>query len=89
MASIWSDLDRVRWRGGETTLERTSELCGRVYRKFLTREDAPVEIVLKLARKAADGVLELQGDPRNCLPNDPLFLMVQVDPIIRTAVRLK
>ena len=73
---VWSDLDRVRWRGGETTLERTSELCGRVYRKFLTREDAPVEIVLKLARKAADGVLELQGDPRNCLPNDPLYLMV-------------
>ena len=73
---VWSKLDRVRWRGGEKTLERTAELCGRVYRKFLTREHAPVEIALKLAVNKDDGGLSLQGDPRICLPNDPLYLMV-------------
>ena len=25
---VWSKLDRVRWSGGEKTLERTAELCG-------------------------------------------------------------
>ena len=39
---VWGVLDRVRWRGGEKTLERTAELCGRVYRKFLTGSENPL-----------------------------------------------
>ena len=36
---VWSQLDRVRWSGGTKTLERTAELCGRIYRKFLTDDE--------------------------------------------------
>ena len=71
---VWSKLDRVRWRGGEKTLERTAELCGRVYRKFLNGSRNPIEILLKLAREK-NGELELVGEPRSCPPNDPLYLM--------------
>lgn len=71
---VWSQLDRVRWRGGDKTLERTAELCGRVYRKFLSGSAQSIEILLKLARDE-DGGLELVGQPRPCPPNDPLYLM--------------
>ena len=72
---VWSILDRVRWRSGERTLERTAELCGRLYREFLTNEGEPVEIVLKMAMQTGGGGLELSDDPRECLANDPLYLI--------------
>ena len=70
---VWSQLDRVRWRGGKKTLERTATLCGRIYRKFLVDEQSPISI--RLLRVANDG-----GEPRLeedelCQPNDPLYLM--------------
>lgn len=71
---VWSNLDRVRWRGGEKTLERTEELCGRIYRKFLADSVAPIQITLTLAVDSG-GDLEIKGEARNCMPNDPLYLM--------------
>ena len=70
---VWSELDRVRWRGGEKTLERTEELCGRVYRKFLTDQTQPVQIDLVLATNSGE-TLRRDRDPRTCRPNDPLYL---------------
>ena len=58
---VWSTLDRVRWRTGERTLDRTAELCGRLYRKLLTSQDKPVEIRLKMATQIEDGELERHG----------------------------
>ena len=84
---VWSQLDRVRWRGGAKTLEKTEELCGRIYRKLLTDKTKPVQITLSLAidnstkdvdnklGRGIDNKLELQGDPRLCQPNDPLYLI--------------
>lgn len=71
---VWSQLDRVRWRGGEKTLERTAELCGRVYRKFLTGSTQSIGILLKLAREEGEA-LKLVGEPCLCPPNDPLYLL--------------
>ena len=71
---VWSTLDRVRWRSGERTLERTAELCGRLYRKFLTSQDKRVEIMLKMATQIEAGELELT-ETRSCPPNDPLYLI--------------
>ena len=70
---VWSELDRVRWRGGRKTLERTAALCGRVYRKFLA--DQQKSLSIQLLR-----VVDRDGEPRiaerqACLPNDPLYLM--------------
>lgn len=71
---VWSTLDRVRWRSGERTLERTAELCGRLYRKFLTNGNMRVNIMLKMARQTDAGGLDLT-ESRSCPPNDPLYLM--------------
>ena len=64
----WSDLDRVRWRGGKKTLEKTEELCGRIYRKFITDIDHPIHIELTLIDASQ------HTTTRTCLPNDPLYL---------------
>lgn len=70
---IWSNLDKVRWKGGRKTLERTEELCGRIYRKFLTGTN-PVQIQLTLATDNGDGS-QLTGQPDICRPNDPTYLL--------------
>ena len=70
---VWSCLDRVRWSGGWKTLDRTGDLCGRVYRKFLSDEHWPVVINLKLVSLEED-VLSVVHE-EDCLPNDPLYLM--------------
>ena len=70
---VWSELDRVRWRGGAKTLERTAELCGRIYRKFLTTSDNQILINLLLVSNE-DGTLA-RKQKRDCPPNDPLYLM--------------
>ena len=66
---VWSSLDRVRWKGGKTTLKKTEELCGRIYRKFITDSQYPITIELKLAN------VDKGVDSRICLPNDPLYLI--------------
>ena len=71
---VWSKLDRVRWRGGEKTLERTAELCGRVYRKFLVDVRDRIDITLTLATDNGHD-LTMNGNARPCLPTDPLYLM--------------
>lgn len=70
---VWSKLDRVRWRGGRKTLERTSELCGRIYRKFLTDKQKPLSLILK-AGTTEGGRITIESE-EECLPNDPLYLM--------------
>ena len=70
---VWSQLDRVRWRGGRKTLERTAELCGRIYRKFLTDAQNPLSIDLKAVTD--EGGQLTVGSEEPCLPNDPLYLM--------------
>ena len=69
---VWSQLDRVRWRGGAKTLERTAELCGRVYRKFLTDGENQLSIRLALV-SSQDGHLTIKSE-QDCPPNDPLYL---------------
>ena len=71
---VWSELDRVTWRGGRKTLERTATLCGRVYRKYL---DGPHEhsIDIRLLHMMDQGTAMNLVQERPCLPNDPLYLM--------------
>ena len=69
---VWSNLDRVRWRTGTTTLQHTATLCGRIYRKFLSNDSNPLQIKLKNALNRND-CLQTENEV-NCLPNDPLFL---------------
>lgn len=71
---VWSDLDRVRWSGGRTTLERTAELCGRIYRKFIADAENPIDIRLILLRDS-DQTRPKRIRDESCRPNDPLYLM--------------
>ena len=73
---VWSQLDRVRWSGGSKTLERTGELCGRIYRKFMVDKQQPIQIDMVLA-SAEPPIQDLlvEQERRTCLPNDPLYLM--------------
>ena len=70
---VWSKLDRVRWSGGARTLERTADLCGRTYRKFLIDSENQILINLMLASDE-NGCLSIKHQ-QNCLPNDPLYLV--------------
>lgn len=70
---LWSNLDRVRWSGGAKTLDRTADLCGRVYRKFLTFGENQILINLMLASDEPDDLIVKHE--RECLPNDPLYLI--------------
>ena len=71
---LWSQLDRVRWKGGQKTLDRTAELCGRIYRKFLADDYNPIKITLITAADDGKNLIQV-GEPKTCLPNDPLYLM--------------
>ena len=68
---VWSNLDRVRWTGGAKTLERTAELCGRIYRKFLMDSEVRINM-LRVSNN--DDHLTVE-DRQDCFPNDPLYLM--------------
>ena len=70
---VWTKLDRVRWSGVRTTLDRTAALCGRIYRKFITDPDRP--IALRLISSTDDGQDLTIVHERDCTPNDPLYLM--------------
>ena len=70
---VWNKLDRVRWSGGAKTLERTAELCGRIYRKFLTGGKNQISINLMIVSAEANQLIIKCRQA--CLPNDPLYLI--------------
>lgn len=71
---VWSELDRVTWRGGRKTLERTATLCGRIYRKYLDGQHNET-IDIRLLHMMDEGTAMQLVHEQSCLPNDPLYLM--------------
>ncbi|MGW2628518.1 ATP-binding protein [Streptomyces chattanoogensis] len=63
---LWTNLDRVQWVGAETTLRKTEELIGRIYRRFI----ADGRCRIRLVPVHGWDILE----ERDALPNDPLYL---------------
>lgn len=63
---VWSDLDRVNWRGAKATLENTEFLIGRIYRKLIQKG-----MVIRLAAIRDDKLVFDQA----ARANDPLYLM--------------
>ncbi|MDH6138456.1 hypothetical protein P3T35_000433 [Kitasatospora sp. GP30] len=63
----WSDLERVQWRGAETTLANTEALIGRIYRRMIA-QGRRIKLV------PARGFAPLSG-ARDARANDPLYLM--------------
>ncbi len=64
---LWSELDRVQWRGAAATLKNTESLIGRIYRRFIA--DGRVVIRLVPVRGGAETEKAIEARA-----NDPLFL---------------
>ena len=64
---VWSDLDKVNWRGAAATLRNTEFLVGRMYRKMLHEDGIRIRLVA-----VREGKVDWEMDVR---PNDPLYLM--------------
>ncbi|TYC19104.1 ATP-binding protein, partial [Micromonospora sp. MP36] len=64
---LWSDLDRVTWKGSKATLDNIEFLVGRIYRKFLARG-----LVIRLA-VVRNGAVVASMD-RTARVNDPMYL---------------
>lgn len=64
---LWSDLDRVQWRGAAATLKNTEFLIGRIYRRFIADGRVVIRLVPVRDGEATEGTIEAR-------PNDPLYL---------------
>ncbi|MFH8380156.1 ATP-binding protein [Kitasatospora sp. NPDC018058] len=63
----WTELERVQWRGAQTTVANTGSLIGRIYRRLITKGRR-----IKLVPVRGWAQLPGAGDTP---PNDPLYLM--------------
>jgi hypothetical protein len=64
---VWRNLDRVKWRGAQTTLSHCEFLVGRLYRKIIADDGVVIRLVA-----VRDDAVDWEGNVR---PNDPLYLM--------------
>ncbi|WP_395295266.1 ATP-binding protein [Kitasatospora hibisci] len=63
----WTELERVQWRGAQTTVANTENLIGRIYRRLIAKGRR-----IKLVPVRGWAPLPGAGPTR---PNDPLYLM--------------
>lgn len=66
---VWSNLDRLMWRGAKATLSNAEYLIGRMYRRFIHEG----QVVIRLAAVDEGGAYSLDTNAR---VNDPMYLMV-------------
>jgi hypothetical protein len=68
---VWSNLDRVRWKGAKALLENAEAVVGRMYRYFIN--DGKARIRLAYFHESQGGITaDKEWDVRT---NDPLYLM--------------
>lgn len=67
---VWSSLDRFMWSKGQTLVNHSELIIGRMYRKFLNEDKLKINFTIINEDK-------LDNEPFNhfALPNDPLYLM--------------
>src|SRR5262249_54816126 len=68
---VWSQLDRVTWKGSKALLENSEFLVGRIYRYFIAEGKARIRLA---AFEEDEGGLTNRFD-KDVRPNDPLYLM--------------
>ena len=68
---VWSQLDRVTWKGSKALLENSEFLVGRIYRYFIDGGKARIRLA---AFEETEGDLEKRYDA-DARANDPLYLM--------------
>lgn len=68
---VWSELDRVTWKGSKALLENSEFLVGRIYRYFISEGKARIR--LAAFEEEDDGLVKRYDT--NVRANDPLYLM--------------
>ena len=68
---VWTQLDRVTWKGSKALLENSEFLVGRIYRYFITERKARIR--LAAFEEEEDGLAVRFDD--DVKPNDPMYLM--------------
>src|SRR5438132_5581071 len=68
---VWSQLDRVTWKGSKALLENSEFLVGRIYRYFIA--DGKARIRLAAFEEDDSGLTNRYDD--DVRPNDPMYLM--------------
>lgn len=71
---VWSEIDenRLTWKTAKATLENTSRLAGRVYRKRIAMDEVDIQLI------AEDDKEKVQYNAF-AEPNDPLYLIAPSD----------
>ena len=64
---VWSNLDRCAWKKSSTLINKSMQLIGRTYRKFLTAGELQIQMI-----RVSSGKVKSMSVVR---PNDPLYLM--------------
>lgn len=67
---VWSELDRFMWSKGQTLINHSELIIGRMYRKFLNDGRLKINFTTINESHLADGAKHYFA-----LPNDPLYLM--------------
>ncbi|OQY37760.1 MAG: hypothetical protein B6229_07675, partial [Spirochaetaceae bacterium 4572_7] len=66
---LWSKIDRCHWKKGNTIINHSESLIGRIYRRFI--QDGRVSIRMF--------TYDIEGEQKSCeyfaRPNDPMYLM--------------
>jgi hypothetical protein len=68
---VWSQLDRVTWKGSKALLENSEFLVGRIYRYFIAEGKARIRLA---AFEEDEGGLTNRFD-KDVRPNDPMYLL--------------
>jgi hypothetical protein len=68
---VWTQLDRVTWKGSKALLENSEFLIGRIYRYFITEGKARIRLA---AFEEDEGSLAVRFE-HDVRANDPLYLM--------------
>ncbi len=68
---VWTQLDRVTWKGCKALLENSEFLVGRIYRYFIEEGKARIRLA---AFEEEEGGLTNRFD-KDVRPNDPMYLM--------------
>ncbi len=66
---VWSQIDRCIWRTGKAIIENSEQIIGRMYRKFLVKEQVQIRLACIESESLTYTIDKLAR------PNDPLYLM--------------
>ena len=69
---VWSKLDRLNWKTGNSNYKHCEHLVGRMYREYLSNERVKIDSIT-YRKTGADSIEEYRREPFKS--NDPMYLL--------------